>query len=94
MPVLGSALRVMKHESEFLLVAWLSSLLISLAYLIENYQEPSFHFTSEFFFYISVNQDKPFHILMLLLSLLNLLIGLLIGFYLVTRKIPLRKRLL
>ncbi len=31
---------------------------------------------------------------MLLLSLLNLLIGLLIGIYLFTRKIPLRKKLL
>jgi uncharacterized protein YneF (UPF0154 family) len=31
---------------------------------------------------------------MLLLCIINLMIGLLIGFYLFTRKIPLRKRLL
>jgi hypothetical protein len=40
----GSVLRVMKHEKEFLLIAWLSSVLICLVYLIENYQEPSFDF--------------------------------------------------
>jgi uncharacterized protein YneF (UPF0154 family) len=34
------------------------------------------------------------HILMLLLSIINLFIGLIIGFFLFARKIPLRKRLL
>lgn len=94
MPLLGSALRVMKHESEFLLVAWFFSVLICLTYLIENYEEPSFEFSGDFFSYISISPGKPLHTLMLLLSMANLLIGLLIGFYLVIRKIPLQKRLL
>ena len=57
-------------------------------------QTPTFELISEFFNYISYSSDKPIHTLMLILSITNLLIGLLIGFYLFARKIPLLKRLL
>jgi hypothetical protein len=34
MPTFGPILRVLKHESEFLFIGWLSSVIICLAYLI------------------------------------------------------------
>ena len=96
MPLLGPVLRMMKYEDEFLLVALINSFLISLLYWLANYQSPSYDFTGEFVSFISLsNAANPFgNILMLILSLLNLLIGILIGIYLFTRKIPLRKKLL
>lgn len=34
MPTFGPILRVLKHESEFLFIGWLISVIICLAYLI------------------------------------------------------------
>jgi hypothetical protein len=94
MPMLGPVLRMMKYEDEFLSVALVNSFLISLLYWLANYDIPTTNFSGELFAFLG-DSNNPFkNILMLLFSLLNLLIGVLIGIYLFTRKIPLRKKLL
>jgi len=61
--------------------------------LLQDYADPDSNFVNGIFEYINPATGKE-SIFMLMLSVFNMLIGIINGIYLFTRKIPLRKKLL
>ena len=86
-------LRMMKYENEFMLAALIMSFLICCQYLLQDYNAPSTDFVGGIFYYVTPSFGSA-NLILMFLTVSNFLIGLMIGVYLFTRKIPLRKKLL